>query len=148
MPLQQDELEISRRNTETFRRIRLLFQKGYKLESETPIDEDNQTMWLKHPGKGPKRIFIFSNGTVGSGDEELNPKDVVRGTYRIFNESEQDCDVFDRWIRRVPVPNWRERTSYDREKYLWQPLIAIALYTVILGVSVWITNVLGLSGRE
>ena len=126
-----DEYEVENLNNETFRRIRLILRRGYRLTDPASVDVEYAPLRFEHPGSAPK-VFVFSNGTLGSGEAQLQ----TRGLYkdRIFNTSNADNKAFDEWLKTVNPPNWWEHGRYDRQKFLWSPIITISMLLVALAI--------------
>ena len=79
-----EEYQVEALSNETFRRIRLLLSRGYRLVEHDPISMDNDTMYFEHPGSAPA-VFLFSTGTLGSAEAELKPRRLYKD--RIFKNN-------------------------------------------------------------
>jgi hypothetical protein len=124
--------EQDRRETEIFRRIHRLVKQGYRVDWSVTDVED--AFWLNHPGKGPN-LILYPDGKIVSLDKSVildaSPK---ADPDRIYNDTQEDARLFDRWLKSVPMPTWRERTAADREKYVWQPGCLVLFFLTSLAV--------------
>lgn len=127
---QQEERD--RHETEIFRRIHRLVKRGYWVDWSVTDVED--ALWLTHPGQGPN-LILYPDGKIVSLDKSVTLDSSPKSDPdRIYNDTPDDARLFDRWVRSVPLPTWRQRTAGDREKYIWQPGCFVLFFLIALGV--------------
>ncbi|ATP18555.1 hypothetical protein [Sphingobium yanoikuyae] len=121
--------EQGRRDEETFRRIHQLVKRGY--QPDWTIAQVEDAIWFEHPGR-TDRLILYPDGKVVNVDKKviINPAD-KDDKDRIYNVDKGDPGIFDRWLRTVELPTWRQRTRADREKYVWIPLTMVMFYGII-----------------
>jgi hypothetical protein len=123
--------ERQRRETETILRIHQLVKQGYRINWS---GSDVEALWFEHRGKGPSLIF-YPSGKIVSQDKSVTLNPLPKADHdRIYNDATDDAQLFDRWLRSVPLPSWRELAVDDIIKLMMSPISLILVIVAFVGI--------------
>src|SRR3954462_3101923 len=101
-------------------RLRKLMRKGYRPDVDMEFTE---SIWLRHPAKTERwphsTLILFPDGLLVS----IEPKDEPR--FAVWEKAE-----FEAFLRKVPLPTWRERSQDRRDR--WKAYVFIAVFMGLL----------------
>ena len=145
MALPEDDLELQmvldERGSETLRRLHRLVRRGYVAELGRSDVED--AIFLNHLGNGPD-LILYGDGKLVAINDSASLDSMAEDESRIYNEGKADPAKFDKWLRTIQEPTWRQRTRPWREQNLYMPGCVILL---ILGV-ILASNLVEMAWKE
>jgi len=134
MALPEDDLELEmlldERGCETLRRLHRLVKRGYVAELGRSDVED--AIFLNHLGDGPD-LILYGDGKLVAIDDSASLDPTADDESRLYNEGKADAAKFDKWLRTIKEPTWRQRTRPWREQNLYVPgCVVLLVLSVIL----------------
>jgi hypothetical protein len=139
------EQERDRRERETFRRIHRLVKRGYRPDWDVQDVED--AISFEHLGQRERQgptIILDPDGKIVATSlfrAKLRPAAPSDGD-RIYNDDSGDGLAFDTWLQTIAQPTWRERSAPDRGRFIWQPLITVAVLGALWLFGAGVSNAL------
>jgi hypothetical protein len=134
MAVPEDDLELKmlldERGSETLRRLHRLARRGYVAKLGRSDVED--AIFLKHLGNGPD-LILYGDGKLVAINDSASLDPTAGDESRIYNEGNADAAKFDKWLRMIKEPTWRQRTRPWREQNLYLPgCVVLLTLSVIL----------------